>query len=116
MSLDAYNLIGTNFKTPLAHSEMRLTAANKIDLENMGVTLITFKMGTEKYVHAFVVVKFLSTPIILGFDFITVYKIGLYWGDEGRGYLMAGKERITLDTVDTIHAQVYLTQSLQLKP
>ena len=78
MSYSSYLLIENHLKATLHPNYIRVATANNTELINKGSTLITFKLGERMYKHSFIVVKQLSVAFLIGFDFTTLYKVGLY--------------------------------------
>ena len=77
MSYSSYLVTAYHLKTPLQPNYIRLTTANNSELINKGSPLIMFKLGGRKYTHTFIV-KQLLAAFLIGFDFVTLYKVGLY--------------------------------------
>ena len=56
--------------------------------------------------HTFILVEELSAAFIIGFDFVVLYKQGLYWEGEGKGYSYIGNEHVELECIDLVNSQV----------
>ena len=104
-------------KTPLCPSILKLRAANMSEIDNAGVSDITFKLGNTMFCHKFVVSKSLGKEILLGVDFIFANKIKLLYHDDHSPYLEFGMGD-TIDLVEKypIDVTVKVADSVKLPP
>ena len=93
-----FDQIPQKCKTPLCPSILKLRAANMSEIDNAGVSDITFKLGNTMFCHKFVVSKSLGKEILLGVDFIFANKIKLLYHDDHSPYLEFGMG----DTIDLV--------------
>ena len=63
MPYSIYLLAADHLKTPLQPNVIRLSTANHTELANR-VHIDSFQLAAE---------------FLIGFDFVTLYKVGLYW-------------------------------------
>ena len=112
-----FDQIPQKCKTPLHPSILKLRAANMSEIDNAGVSDITFKLGNTMFCHKFVVSKSLGKEILLGVDFIFANKIKLLYHDDHSPYLEFGMG----DTIDLVgkypvDVTVKVADSVQLPP
>ena len=78
-------------KTALRPSILWLVAANMSEIDNAGVSDITFQLGNTTFTHKFVVSKSLGKEILLGIDFVYNNQIKLLYHNDHSPYLEFGE-------------------------
>ena len=78
-------------KTALHPSILQLIAANMSEIDNAGVSDITFQLGNTTFTHKFVVSKILGKEILLGIDFVYGNQIKLLYHNDHSPYLEFGE-------------------------
>ena len=58
--------------------------------------------------HTFIIADQLTGAFITGLNIITLYRVGLYLNDEGKGYLNFNSKRIEPKSIDYIKSHVRL--------
>ena len=109
-------LIAYHSKTLLLSNYIRLSTANNTELINKWFTLITFRLGERKFTLTFIVVEQLSAAFPIGFDFDTLYKVGLYYDGEGKSYLKICDEHVELVSTNLVNSQVRLMNEQIIQP
>ena len=79
-------------KTALRPSILQLVAANMSEIDNAGVSDITFQLGNTTFTHKFVVSNSLGKEILLGIDFGYGNQIKLLYHDDHSQYLEFGED------------------------
>ena len=87
-----YDQIPCKCKTALHPSILWLIAANMLEINNAGVSNITFQLGNTMLTHKFVVSKSLGKEILLGIDFVYGNQIKLLYHDDHSPYLEFGED------------------------
>ena len=78
-------------KTALHPSILWLIAANISEIDNAGVSDITFQLGNTTFTHKFVASKSLGKEILLGIDFVYGNQIMLLYHNDHSPYLEFGE-------------------------
>ena len=85
-------------KTPLLPSILCLVATNQSEIDNLGISDITFQLGNTTFTHRFIVSKSLSQDVLLGIDFVYANQIKLLYHDDHSPYLEFGDQ----DNIDLV--------------
>ena len=101
MSYFTYLLITDHLKTPLQPNYIWSTTANKTKLiKKCPYWLLS---NLEKVYTSIDCSRTLICCIFIGFNFITLYKVGLYW-DGGKGYPKIGDQHIVSESIDLVNS------------
>ena len=80
---------------------INVKTASGTNLEPLGITECTFKLGTSSYKQPFIVCRKLTRNFILGQDFLRENQLHIGWTNEGRFRVRSGKnilvEAITIE-------------------
>ena len=71
-----------------------MRSASGTNLEPMGITTYTFKLGQQKYTQNFIVCRKLTRNIILGRDFLRDNRLHVGWSKGRKFQVHAGKEML----------------------
>ena len=84
--------ISHKYKTALCPSILWLVAANMSEIDNAGVSDITFQLGNTTFTHKFVVSNSLGKEILLRIDFVYGNQIKMFYHDDHSPYLEFGED------------------------
>ena len=79
-------------KAALRPSILWLVASSMSEIDNAGVSDITFQLGNTTFTHKFVVSNSLGKEILLGIDFVYGNQIKLLYHDDHSPYLEFGED------------------------
>ena len=66
---------------------LNVTSTSGNDLESLGFATCTFDLDDLTVTHNFIICHQLKQPMIIGLDLQQKYKLGTYWGDDGKMHL-----------------------------
>ena len=82
MSTEQHEDIGAPLLEPLLPGA-QLRSATRTSMEAHGLATCHVQIGHKIYVQRFIVCNKMMTPVIIGRDFLSTYKLNIIWGDEG---------------------------------
>ena len=82
MSNEQHEDVGAPELEPLPPGA-QLRAATGTSMEAHGLATCHVQIGHRVYVQRFIVCNRMMTPVIIGRDFLSTYKLNITWGDEG---------------------------------
>ena len=90
---------------------------NMSEIDNAGVSEITFQLGNTTFTHKFIVSKILGKEILLGINFVYGNQIKLLYHDDHSPYLEFGEDDcIDLTEKYPVDFVVKATENTQLPP
>ena len=63
-------------------------------MEAWGLTSCLVRIGHKVYAQSFIVCNKMMTNVIVGRDFLSIYKLNIIWGDEGTMEVLEGQESV----------------------
>ena len=112
-----FDQIPCKCKTALCPSILLLVSVNMSEIDNAGVSDITFQFGNTTFTHKFVVSKSLGKEILLGIDFVYGNHIKLLYHDDHSPYSEFGEgDRIDLAEKYPVDFVIKAAENTKLSP
>ena len=114
MSEETHILHGSPPLKSLCNINVR--SASGTNLEPIGITTYTFKLGQQDYTQNFIVCRRLTRNIILGRDFLKDNRLHMGWSKGGKFQVHAGREMLVKAITMEQHLVVTMKRNITIPP
>ena len=95
---------------------INVRSASGTNLEPIGITTCTFKLGQQDYTQNFIVCRRLTRNIILGRDFLKDNRLHMGWSKGGKFQVHAGREILVEAITTEQHLVVTMKRNITIPP
>ena len=115
MSTEQHEDIGAPALEPLPPGA-QLRSATGTSMEAHGLATCHVQIGQKVYVQRFIVCHRMMTPVIIGRDFLSTYKLNITWGDEGTMEVLKEGKPVARTVGGVCHYPVVTTKRICVPP